>query len=141
MKPVKLLPAEHSVIVWHWTAPEGTDRSALFDEEYWAHVARQLKPGHEIKVVAEDGSWWMHLYVRVVDRNRARVQVLHEVELGDTVPLAEIPQDNPFEVKWRGPAAKWGVVRKSDGEVIKDHLPERADANRYISEKLRTLAA
>lgn len=138
MKPTKLFSAEHSVIVWHYTVPEGVSPDDLVTPEFWTHVAGQLRQGHRIEVSAIDGTWWGMLYVRHASKGEARVQFLQRVDLGDVEALPSA--ESPFEAKWRGPQVRWSVIRKSDGEVIKEHLPEKADALRYIANKLRLAA-
>ncbi len=138
--PGKLLPAESGVMVWFHDPEPGTPIEALMFPAYWAHVAKQLRPGHRIEALSQDGEWWANLIVRAVGRAEAQVQVLQHEVLGDKEMLASEP-DPEFEVKWRGPARKFGVVRKSDGQLVKEDLPTKDDAIRWVSQTLRNRAA
>lgn len=58
------------------TAYENTEPSDLLATEYWAHRAAKLRPWDEIKIRANDGSWYAHLLVLESGRNWARVHML-----------------------------------------------------------------
>lgn len=140
MKPTKLFPVEHNVVVYHHTPEFGLNIEDMVKPDYWSHVAKQLRIGHRIEVMAADGAYWAMLIVRAVGRTEAVVQALQHVELGS--PAEKIKgDDNPYEVKWRGPTKKFGVVRKSDNEVVRDEFPVREDAERWLKNHMQSLAA
>lgn len=137
--PSKLLAAESCVMVWFHDPEPDTPIEALMFPAYWAHVAKQLQPGHRIEVLSQDGGWWANIIVRAVGRAEAQVQVLQHEVLGDKEMLAKAP-DADFDVKWRGPARKFGVIRKSDGELVKEDLPTKEDAQRWVAQTMRNRA-
>lgn len=139
MKPTKLFPAEHSVVVYHHNPEFGVSLEDTLKPEYWAHVAKQLRVGHRIEMMASDGSWWAMLIVRAAGSHDAVLQALQHVPLGKAIdPVIE---DSPYEVKWRGPSRKFGVVRKEDGEVIKDEFDVREAAAKWMANHMKSLAA
>ena len=139
MKPTKIFPAEHTVIVYHHSPEFGISLEDCLKPDYWTHVTKSLRVGHRIEILSADGSWWAMLIVRSVGRHDAVVQDLSYVELGEAVEAAT--EQSPYEIKWRGPAKKFGVVRKSDGEVIHDEFTVKEDAIRWMKNHLKSLAA
>jgi hypothetical protein len=138
MKPTVLQPAEYSVTSYSHTPSAGEGIEDALKPEYWSHVASSLRVGNRIELLSEDGSWWAMLIVRAASKTDAVVQALQYVPLGaDAVDLG----DAPYEVRWRGPKAKFGVVRKSDAEVMRDGFAVREHAEAWMVSHLRTLAA
>lgn len=138
MKPTKLLLAEHAVASYFHSPEFGVTIADVLDPEYWSHVAPQLRVGHEIRIMAGDGSWWALLLVRAVGRTEAVVQDLIYKELGNA-PDASVT-DSEFDVVWRGPARKFGVVRKSDKAVVKDEFVVREHAEKWLKGHLVSMA-
>lgn len=139
IKPTKLHTAEHSVVVYHHCPEEGVTLADVIKSDYWTHVAPQLRIGHRIEIMAPDGAWWAMLLVRAVGRHEAVVQALQHVVLGQAAEVS--PADVPYEIKWRGPARQFGVIRKSDGEVIKDQFAVREHAALWLTNHMRSMAA
>lgn len=139
MQPTKLLTAEHSLVVYHHVPEIGATLEDVLKPTYWTHVTRFLRVGHRIEILSADGSWWAMLIVRAVGTHDAVVQDLQSVTLG---PAADVTvSDAPYEVKWRGPARKFGVVRIEDSEVIKDEFPVREQAEQWLKNHMKSLAA
>lgn len=138
MKPTKLHIAEHSVVVYFHAPEFGVSLDDMLKSDYWTHVAPQLRVGHRVEVLSADGSWWAMLIVRAVGRHEAVVQALQHVVLGDAEDIAA--EDMPYKVMWRGPAKKFGVVRKSDGEVIRDEFPVKEQAMKWLKNHMQSMA-
>lgn len=140
MKPTKLFPAEHVVVIYHHTPELGLSLKDILEPSYWVHVAPQLRVGHRIEIMAPDGDWWAMLIVRAVGRTEAVVQELQYVKLGE--PTAKVKgEENPYKIVWRGPARKFGIVRKSDKEVVKDEFQVREHAEKWLKNHLKNMAA
>lgn len=139
MKPTKLFSAEHAVVVYYHAPEFGVSLDDTLKPDYWTHVAKSLRVGHRIEMMAADGSWWAMLLVRAVGRHEAVVQALQHVELGEPVSV-EIA-DSAYEIKWRGPARKYGIVRKSDGEVIREDIPVKEQAVQWLQNHMKSMAA
>lgn len=143
--PMKLTPTEYGTVVWHLNSPAGQTIEDILKPEYWQHVTRQLRPGHEIKVSSEDRTMWAHLLVRDVGKMEAKVAVIHKVEFGSKED-AEIDadagaDDAEFKVKWRSPASKYGVFRASDEECMQDGFETKEAAAMWIAERAKSMAA
>ena len=120
----------------HWEADiaAGTMLKAVLAPTYWAHYATLLKPKDLIEAFWEDGSQEADLRVMFVGRAEARVELkTHKVY--DRTTDADAQTDE-YEVKWKGPGAKFAVVRKDTGAVIKDRLYPRSEAVAYLREHL-----
>lgn len=130
--------AEYERTLWVATPEPGVSVKDLLAPEYWAHVGAKLRPWDRIEVRAEDGAYFAELLVLDASRLWAKVQVIHHVELPrveDTAP------DDPFEVKWRGPQAKFGVIRRADKSVLKDGFADRNAAADWLTGHKRAMAA
>jgi hypothetical protein len=137
MKPTLLSAAEFAVTTYFHIASVGTAPDEVTDPEYWAHVAALLRTGNRVEVLAEDGAWWGMLIVRAAGATDAQVQWLSLVPLGQE--SADL-DTSPYEVKWRGPKALWGVVRKSDAAVLQDKFPVREQAEEWLLGHLKAMA-
>ena len=138
-KPTKLQQLDHSVVVYHHTPEFETSRDDLAKPDYWTHVAAQLRPGHRIEVMAPDGAYWAMLLVRSASRLEAVVQELQFVKLGKAEAAAT--PDQAYEVKWRGPSAKFSVIRISDGEIIREQIESKEAATQWLKNHEKSLAA
>lgn len=139
MKPTKLSLAEHSVVKYYHCADFGETIETVTEPTYWTHVAKSLRTGHHIEIIAADGSWWADLLVRAVGSHDAVVQALQFVELGE--PVQAETSESPYEIKWRGPARKFGVIRKADKEVLRDEFDVREKAEKWLKNHMQSLAA
>lgn len=122
--------AEYARVVWRLTPEPGTSPEDVLVPAYYAHVAKQLKPGARIEVAPADGSWFMELYVRSSDANAAKVALL-ELYTFDEVAQVETAV---FEVKHRGPKG-WSVVRTSDKAVVFENGKTKDEATKWIADQ------
>lgn len=113
----------------------GTSLKVMEEPGYWAHVSAKMRMGDEIKVWAEDGSWFAELLVRDAGTMYAKVAVKHlmvfDKESDYVVPAG-------YEVKWSGPHTKFRVVRGED--VLKDKFVDAAEAKNWLKELLKKVA-
>lgn len=119
------------------TPEHGVTVEDLEKPEFWAHVAEQFKPGDLIHVYPEDGTFWAELLVQTTSRAAAQVRVLRNYELAKVEALED---ESEYEVKWAGPTAKFRVIRKSDGEVMKGGM-EKDEAQTYLRSHVKAMAA
>lgn len=139
-QPTKLMFAEYAVVT-HFHSPKmGVTMEDMQNPSYWAHVARDLRPGHKIEVLAEDMSYWAMLIVRDVGRVEASVAPLQVVDLDGGAELAK-DGDDGLEVKWRGPHAKFSVIRKDGGDILKDGFQTKDAAAQWRSNRNKNMAA
>lgn len=112
----------------------------MLDPGYWAHVAPKFKPYDKIEVRAEDGTYYAELLVLACDRAWAKVHVLtwHELSSADIALTQAAAASSLFEVRFR-PGPRWHVVRKSDSQTMFRDGKDRAEAESWVREYVKTI--
>ncbi len=111
-------------------------RADMLRKPFWSHVARTLRQGDRIDVLAADGSWFLELIVRACDGTEAEVGELRYVTFG---AIAERNPDD-YEIAMKG-AAKWRITRKLDNVVVKEGLESKGAALAWLATPLTDRAA
>jgi hypothetical protein len=131
--------AEHVRQTWHVTPRTGDGPKDLLDPKYWVHVARNLKPGDKIEVLSEAREWYAEAVVLSAGQFGAKVAfTLDPIRLENS---AETEEPEGYEVKWAGPSVKWRVIRKSDGQIVREDLQSREEAATWIKSHAKAMAA
>ena len=107
--------------------------------EYWRNVGEKLKPFDEIKVVAEDGSWYAWLLVLSAARLWAKVALIVHQDLKEARKDMPLTDDENHEVKWKGPTQKYVVTRKSDGASLKEGFQTQLEGWQWLDGHLKSL--
>jgi len=123
----KLAEYEHNN--WVATVESGASLEEVLKPEYWAHIAREMRPFDHVEARAEDGAWWAHLLVTSCDTMWAKCHVLLHVELEDSMMEGSEPDDG-LKVEWGNLHTKYRIIRKSDRAVLQDGFATRDDALR-----------
>jgi len=113
--------------------PESTLEDVL-KEEATQHIAAQLRVSDILEVTPADQSWYAELMVKDCGRNFAKFHVLQFTELVPTEPAGDSGKESAYVVNWGGPHQKHRVIRKADGEVLKDGFSDKKTANAWITE-------
>ena len=137
--PDRVQQAEFARAIWCVTPEHGTPFEALLSPDYWAHMAYRFKIGTILEVTADDFSYTAELIVVDCSRNWAKVVKKSYVQL-DTVEKSTATLDG-FEVKWSGRHTKFRVLRTSDKAVIKEGFSTHAEAEAWLSEHAKAMAA
>jgi hypothetical protein len=137
LHPMRMRAAEYERTVYVADVSYGVSLDEVLKPSYWAHVATKLPPYTHIEARAEDGSWIAYLIVTGSDRTWARVAVDRVVNL-TTKDVAET-QATQHEVKWKGPALKYAVVRLHDDTVVLSGFRQREEAVRALQEHERVV--
>lgn len=117
--------AEYARNVWRVTALHGQSIDDFKDPESWAHVAFNFKRFDKVELIAEDGSFYAEGIVLKITKTSAAVKFYLCEDLN---PSKEKPEEGAkFEAEWGG-AAKWRIVRKSDGEIIETGIGSKEEA-------------
>lgn len=126
---------------WRVAAEYGTTLDDIKKPEYWAHVAKNLKPGDEISVLADDMTFKVNLDVLDASRTGAKVFVVDYIDytINDNPVDFTTDQDPEYEIKYAGPHLQHQVIRLSDRSVIKENLALRGDAEAWLKEHLKTI--
>lgn len=126
LQPGKMEEAEYVQQQWIVNAEPGHTLRDVMEPTYWFHVARDIKPYAHIEVRDGEGKWIAFLIVINSGTNWASCVLDRQIDLAATAE--EPPEAQLFSVKWRGPQAKFGVLRNADGKVLQDGFPDKASA-------------
>ena len=134
--PTRFKRADGERNIWTVVPEHGTDFDALTAPEYWAHIAKYLRPTDRIEANAEDGSYFAEFIVQACGDNYARVALLRKHDLQSP----DVQKENDaFEVMWRGPHHKFAVVRRSDNEPVQTGFAAKQDAVQWLANNLKSL--
>jgi hypothetical protein len=133
MKTREFENQDHVVTVEH-----GNTIDDVLRPEFWSHVAPKLRPYDEIRVRADDGTFYARVLVLSCGRNWAKVhQLEHHRLTSKDVDMSQAAQFEGYDVKWRGPHCKWSVVRKADNVVVIEKLDSQAEATTWLADHLK----
>ncbi|NWG25366.1 MAG: hypothetical protein HXY30_13310 [Pseudorhodoplanes sp.] len=148
---VKLLPGDFSlesgirVAQWCAIAPEEASFDDVLKPDFWMHVAGALKTqaavaAHQFVDVVHKGHRFIgRVYVLGVTPQGALVEEVYRREVAANAREADEPA--ALDLQNRGGAKKWTIVRKADGEVIKDGFATRHAARAWLKDQKQSLAA
>ena len=92
-----------------------------------------------IEAFCEDGSWEAMFRVMFVGANEIRLSTLSIVEHEDPADVAPLSED--YDVTWKGPVAKYAVVNKQNGMIIKDRLYPKSEAVAFLKNHMGRMKA
>ena len=103
---------------WAAFVEKGTTIEHLLTREFWANNAGKLRPFDKIVVMTDDRRLYVELVVFAVGANWAQVRVHGQpIIVTDAVARSGVADD--FSVEDLGLQLGWGVIRKSDGRIVK----------------------
>jgi len=140
LHPMRMRVAEYERTVYVADIEYGVSLDEILEPGFWAHVATKLPPYTQIEARSEDGSWLAYLIVTGSDRTWARVAVDRVVNL-TTREVSETQATTQHEVRWKGPAMKYAVVRLADDAIVLSGFRQRGDASRALEEHERVIGA
>lgn len=109
----------------------------LLEPGFWSHVAVEMQPFDYIEARWEDGTRIAHLRVIFAERTYAKVKLIDVEELGEE--SAEEPEVSlTHDIKWKGPANKYCVIRKSDNMIVQKGFRDRSLAVNWLAEHERS---
>lgn len=136
------LSADYARQVYVARPPAGTKIEDVLDENYWAHVAKKINPHDIIEVVPEDGSFYAKLLVTSRGTLWVRVHQIEYVDInGGKESKKPKKESDDFEVNWGGPNDKWRVIRKADKLPVGKNFTSREDADKWLEEHIKEIAA
>jgi hypothetical protein len=139
-------PIGHYQRVWEIVVEHGVSGDDLLQPGFYAHVGHHLKPQDKIVVMSDDGTLYAELLVLAAERTAATVTFIPGFPFDLTkAKIVKIETDaaaaSDFDVKFRGPAAKWSIVRKDDNAVIREGFANKEDAVKSLDDYLKVQAA
>lgn len=136
IRPSALVLSQHGHQSFDVTVPSNYTKQDLENPDLWAHSSNKMQMGDEIRVLAEDGSFYVMLLVVFIAGSSVKTKVIFGTELDVVDPTAKPLGD--FEVKMRG-IKKWCVVNRKTGEIIEELIPTQPEALRAMSDLERAL--
>ena len=135
--------ADYERTVYRAYPEQGTSAEDLLVRNYWAHIAKGLKPLDKIEAVAKDGTWYAEYLVLGCDRMWAKVVMLSKVNLSTADVSASQALDN-FDIKHVA-GQKWCVYTKPENKadapaLLKSGCPDREDARVWLLGHIKTTA-
>jgi hypothetical protein len=125
--------------IWLGKIPAGTPYEHALRPEFWSNaVSLQVNALHglrrfdEIKLFAEDGSFYARLLVRETARSRAVVEQLEYHQFGEA-PKFQDPKR--YTIKFLNPSAKWGVIDET-GKIIREAIESKETAEGVVKNLL-----
>ena len=122
---------------WSVTLEAAVPYDRVFEPDFWSHVARKMRIGDIIDLHSEDTSFYAELYVVAAHRLAAKVVELRRVSLAPAVQVSA--GDSPMTVKFRGPHARYCIMR--GGEVVKDKFQTEEEAIVAMADYRKAFAA
>ena len=134
----RLQRVEHYCSSYAVVVEEGTTIDMVQEPGFWVHVWSKLRRMDTIRVLPEDESYFAELLVLSAGQGWAKVHVLRHVELDDAP--AETG-DESLAVEWKGPHRRYAVIRKTDGQILRDGFVKKTDAANWRRDHSAALAA
>lgn len=131
--------SEHVRQFWHVTPRPEDAPESLLDPKWWVHVARNLKVGDRIEVLAENREWFAEAICLDAGVWGAKVAFTHGPMKLTNDATIEAPDE--YEIKWAGPSAKFRVIRKKDNKVLKDECQTKEEAASWVKSHKNAMAA
>jgi hypothetical protein len=139
--PKRIQLSEHATRRFTVTVEQGTTLEDVLDPAFFAHFASQLGVYDEITVRTDDGVWFAKLLVCSCGRTWAKTVPFLSLQLTSAdVDMTKAEEYDGFEVKHRGPACKWSVIRKADNKVLVETLGSKAEANTWLAQHVKATA-
>ncbi|MBA2707820.1 MAG: hypothetical protein H0U59_08470 [Gemmatimonadaceae bacterium] len=142
LKESRINRAEFGNTVWSIDVDANTPFEEVLKPEYWANVAgpRKLKIGDKIDVYPEEWHYFATLLVRDVGALWAKVEKLEKYEF-ETLAQDDGASDD-FRIEFKAPrTTKWCVVRASDNHLVQTGMASRHDAQIWLTNYRKALAA
>ena len=140
LDPARFNLNEFSNQIWVLTVEEGTTIEDVMKPEFLANVSSRLRPYDTIRVRVDSGEWYAELLVVTCGRVWAKTVKMLYLDLSDrSIDEIESEAYDLFFIKHKGPHLGYCVIRKSDKEVIKDKLDNKAMAQTWLANHLLTM--
>ncbi|WP_372809327.1 hypothetical protein [Litorivivens sp.] len=139
LKPSMFGLAQHKYQTHSATVPGGLSREDLTKPELWALNRARIRTHDEIRVVAEDSSFYAKLLVTYADSREVYTAVVEYQEL-DAPDMEELTQaQQRYITKLCGPL-KWCVIDTETDEKVRTGIDKRSLAERELEDFLRAKA-
>lgn len=122
------------------TVEQGTTLDDVLDKAFFANFASQLSPYDEITVRVDDGTFYARLLVTSCGRTWAVCKPIFHLKLTTAdVDMTQAEAFDGYEVRFRGPACKWSVIRKQDNKLLVEKLDDKLAAETWLSNHVKAV--
>jgi len=139
--PTRMFPHEARVRQLLIIPETGTEPEDGLDPTFWAHIARDLQEFAEITAYCEDWSWRATYVVVEAGPNWAKVKLLEKHRFDKHTVEGRSFVLPGYTIEHKSSFTKWRVVREVDGQVVRDKFVTKADAEAWLVEYAKSLAA
>lgn len=138
LNPIRMKGAEFLRVDAVAIAHANTLPADLLKPDYWAHVAKELRPRAHVEVWADDGSWYAEVLVREVGRAYCRVHLKTVINFDEqNAAQSKAIEFGGYRVVHRGEFAQWSVIRLSDNQVMREELGTQGAAVDWVNERIK----
>lgn len=133
LQPGALQSQAYVFNAWAIRPKHGETLKQVQDPTYWVNVANMLKTGDTITAYWEDDSLYAELLVTGVKPLSVETALIRKVEINNknAEKNADKNKDTEYSVKWVA-GKSFCIVRNSDKETIKEGLPNKDEALKWI---------
>jgi hypothetical protein len=131
-KPVTIEMAEYNRSIWVVKPTIETEVEDLLDHNYWAHIAKRLKPGDRIEALPEDRHYFAEFIVIACASNWAKIKLLRSVVLIEDNDKTEI---DGYTIKWAGPRDRFRVM--AGDEIISKGHGDKESAMQALNDHMK----
>lgn len=139
VKPRDMTPADFARTVYRVFVEPGVTKDDLIKPEMWAHVGHQLRINDKLEVLSEDGKTYAELLVASSGVNFAKVRVISFVTFEEDIAPSE--ESAEYEAAFINNRYRFGVKRKSDNTWLVKELDTQADAEEWLANHRKAIAA
>ncbi|MEO0449096.1 MAG: hypothetical protein AAFZ74_02115 [Pseudomonadota bacterium] len=137
--PGQVTLQRHSYRLFNAYVPGDVTKADLTDPRLWSHIASNVLPGDEIRVLAEDMSFRAHLLILYKQGSEISPKVIQFDKFAEEDKKGMDAGENGYIVKWQGPSHKWSIITP-DGEKLKTGLQSKKQAEQDLADHLKALA-
>ena len=127
----------HRVRHFDATVPGSMTKKDLENTKFWDNVASDFLMGAEVRCVADDMSFVATGICTYAEGTTVKIAIISFDKL-DSVDVEKASPD--FSAKLCG-SKKWCIFKNADDTMIKEDIATKAEAERFISDYVKALAA
>jgi hypothetical protein len=132
--------ASHVYQTFSATVEQGITKKDILTGEYWKLISGKLRHHDEIRLVAEDGSFYMRVLVTFIMGTDVRVKEIEYVKL-EKVDEQDYNVESKYDVYHRGGNRGFAVRKKDTGENIIENCESKSAAHKQLEDYLKIMAA
>lgn len=124
---------------WSLVLAEGVTLDDMLQEVGWAHILtkHKISAGDVVRVRDEENTLYAELFVRGKTETSIKLGLIRKVEFN----VPSVSADLPFDVRWNVGKRAYDVARKADRQVVAGGFKVKEEANAWITEHMKLMAA